>query len=280
MITETGKNLIFLISQPRSGSTLLQRVLAGNSLVHTTAEPWLMLPLIYPLRDVGHTADYDAKLAHAALTDFCRGLPKDSYLKSVARAASYLYRQSLPPGKTIFLDKTPRYYHIIPELAWAFPDAKFVFLVRNPLAVLASIIETWSGTDPDELAGFRADLEVAPGLIANAVADNLGVLVDYDTFVTRPEFETKRLCGYLGLRYDELMLDYGSGVAPQGSMGDQVGIPKFNRPVTDSIHKWKVTLKGSAERTLAREYLSRLPGDSYAVLGHCKDYWMGQLNSL
>ncbi|WP_189477523.1 sulfotransferase [Halioglobus pacificus] len=35
--------LIFLISQPRSGSTLTQRLIATHEEVFTRSEPWLML---------------------------------------------------------------------------------------------------------------------------------------------------------------------------------------------------------------------------------------------
>lgn len=42
-----GKNLIFIVSQPRSGSTLLQRILSAHSQICTTSEPWLALPLLW-----------------------------------------------------------------------------------------------------------------------------------------------------------------------------------------------------------------------------------------
>ena len=38
-----GDNLIFIISQPRSGSTLLQRMLSGHADIKSAAETWLML---------------------------------------------------------------------------------------------------------------------------------------------------------------------------------------------------------------------------------------------
>ena len=44
---------------------------------------------------------------------------------------------------TYFLDKTPPYAHFLPELAQTFPEAKFIALWRNPLAVVASIVETF-----------------------------------------------------------------------------------------------------------------------------------------
>ena len=42
-----GENLIFIISQPRSGSTLLQRMLSGNKDIKASAETWLMLHPLY-----------------------------------------------------------------------------------------------------------------------------------------------------------------------------------------------------------------------------------------
>ena len=42
---------IFIFSAPRSGSTLLQRVLAAHTQVATASEPWILLPLLSPLYD-------------------------------------------------------------------------------------------------------------------------------------------------------------------------------------------------------------------------------------
>lgn len=39
-----GENLIFLISQPRAGSTMLQKVLGSHPEIHTVSEPWVALP--------------------------------------------------------------------------------------------------------------------------------------------------------------------------------------------------------------------------------------------
>ncbi len=141
-----GGNLIFLISQPRSGSTLLQRVLAGHPEVMTVAEPWLMLHPFYALKHDGHTAEYDAALAREGLDDFLAQVEggEDAYLEAVRGFAGSLYARALASGgKRVFLDKTPRYHHILPELRRVFPQARFVFLLRNPLAVLASTLDAW-----------------------------------------------------------------------------------------------------------------------------------------
>ena len=64
---ETG--LIFLISQPRSGSTMLQKILGANKDVHTVSEPWIALHLLYMLRERGVTAEYGHALARAAVAE-------------------------------------------------------------------------------------------------------------------------------------------------------------------------------------------------------------------
>ena len=55
--------------------------------------------------------------------------------------------------KRYFLDQTPQYHLIIPELLRVFPAASYVILFRNPLAVLVSMIAAWV---PDDFSGCRA----------------------------------------------------------------------------------------------------------------------------
>jgi hypothetical protein len=38
---------LFLLSLPRSGSTLAQRILAAHGGIATTSEPWILLPYLY-----------------------------------------------------------------------------------------------------------------------------------------------------------------------------------------------------------------------------------------
>lgn len=62
---------IFIISLPRSGSTLLQNILSNNSEISTTSEPWILIPLIS-----FYKGDYKSKtnphLAKEAVSDFLK----------------------------------------------------------------------------------------------------------------------------------------------------------------------------------------------------------------
>jgi hypothetical protein len=126
-----GENLIFLVSLPRSGSTLLQRILANHPDVHRTTEPWVMLHPLYALKQQGISAEYESDLARRALGEFLDATPggEETYVDALRAMASVLYGSALQPtGKQFFLDKTPRYFYILPELLRVFPKARFVLL--------------------------------------------------------------------------------------------------------------------------------------------------------
>ena len=71
----SSPEIIFIISQPRSGSTLLQRILGSHKEIYTTSEPWLMLSPIYAARKSGVQAEYDHQLSRCALKEYLTVLP-------------------------------------------------------------------------------------------------------------------------------------------------------------------------------------------------------------
>ncbi len=265
-----GENIIFIISQPRAGSTLLQRILAGHPDIHTAAEPWIMLHPLYALKHSGYTAEYNEQWAQWALEDFCETLTggEDTYISAVRSFALTLYGDCLSrSGKRFFLDKTPRYYLIIPELYRVFPKARYIYLLRNPLAVLSSILHDWIKTDWQKLALYRTDLLSAPQLLIDGI--NLtgpqSAVIRYENLVTRPEDEVKRLCSCLGISFDPGILQYTGNPAPAGRMGDDVGIHKHTRPDADNQHKWRKNIALYPRSAIAHQYLDflgeRLTGD-------------------
>lgn len=86
-----GQNLIFLISQPRSGSTLTQRILGSHPDIHTLAEPWLMLHPSYGMKSVGYDAEYNADWARTIVQQFLQKLPtgEKTYYEGLRRMYTY-----------------------------------------------------------------------------------------------------------------------------------------------------------------------------------------------
>ncbi len=269
----TGKNLIFIISQPRSGSTLLQRVLAGHPEIQTSAETWLMLHPVYGLRKSGIETEYGAAFAAQGVTEFIDNYASNPkiYNEAIRAWAKTIYEDALAKeGKHYFLDKTPRYFFIIPELYRLFPDAKFIFLIRNPMAVLASELSTYVKGNWPILGIFQPDLLLAPRLIIEGI-EHLGknaITIHYEQFVSQPDKNIARLCEQLDITYHDTMLDYSRTPAPKGKMNDPVGIHQHSRPSTTSIDKWKRLSEDAQSRHFALSYLESLGPDIIEKLGY------------
>lgn len=273
MTAFTSENLIFLVSQPRSGSTMLQHILAGQPQIHTTAEPWIMLHPIYALRSQGYEAEYDAQLAQEALQDFYGALPggQEQYEEAIRQMALYLYGAAAQQaGKRLFLDKTPRYYLILSDLARILPQAKFILLFRNPLAVLNSLLNSSVKGRWVLLARYKNDLLLAPELLLKA-ADALqerAYVVHYEELVTEPQKEVTALCSWLGLTYQPQMLDYGRNPPLQGAMGDPAASQKYALPSTERLDNWLDLAKDPQTRHFAQSYLQALGPDLVGRLGY------------
>ncbi len=268
-----GEDLIFIISQPRSGSTLLQRVLAGHPDIQTSAETWLMLHPIYGFGRGGIRTEYDHGSAAHGIREFLQFYTdgEQVYTSAIRAWARELYGNALRKGgKQLFLDKTPRYYFIVPELYRVFPRARFIFLLRNPLAVLASELKTYVKDDWNKLSSFDADLRKAPGLILAGIKTlgDKATVIRYEEFVSDPERNITALCQSLGLSFHESMLDYGKTEAPRGKMNDPVGIHRHTRPSTESLDKWKSLAADRQARHLALAYLRDLGEDTLAQFGY------------
>lgn len=268
--------LIYLVSQPRAGSTLLQRVLSGHTDIHTLAEPWVMLHPVYALKKEGVHAAYNAMLAHDALDDFMEALPngRKDYVKAIRAMASSLYRSALATHEArYFLDKTPRYYNILPELDEVFPDARIIVLLRNPLAILSSVLKTWVGKNWQRLQLHREDLLRAPALLVEGLKklNDRAIVVRYEAFVASPEASLVKLCTALEIPFEAHMLDYSLSKPPQGRMGDPVGVKSHSRPVKDSLEKWKETFSYPTYRLLAEIMLTLVGRDVVERMGYNYD---------
>jgi hypothetical protein len=268
-----GEDLIFIVSQPRSGSTLLQRVLSGHPDVQSSAETWLMLHPMYGLRDRGIQTEYSSKWARAGTREFLSYYTDgpDLYDDAIRAWAKVIYGNALQrSGKRVFLDKTPRYYFIVPDLLRVFPNARFIFLIRNPMAVLASELSTYIKGNWRTLSDFRVDLVDAPALILDGIerAGRRAIRVQYESFVADPEGQLESLCGHLGISHHPEMLEYSRTPPPKGRMADPVGIHRHTRPSTDSLERWKEMSGDPQARHFLQAYLQALGPETIERMGY------------
>lgn len=242
----TDANLIFIISQPRSGSTMLQAVISNNGEVASSSEPWLLLHFLSYTRKDLLEAKYNQDWAAEAYKDYIKKIGEANFSEDLKNFLVKQYGRNFKPDTKYFLDKTPRYYEILDEMIAIFPNAKFIILKRNPKDVFRSIVKTWSSLgkfDFGFLLKFRRDLLLAPFKlhqfsIKHAEKANVKT-IHFEEFIENSEENFRKLFQWLGITFKEEMLDYSSNNQIVGLMGDPIGVKKFNRPTKKQDQKEK-----------------------------------------
>lgn len=190
----------FLLGVPRSGTTLLSVLLDQHPSIHSPPEPWLLLGLD-ALGQVPCEHFADPPLVADAIDEFLGG-GRANFLKE---AALPIYQQALrQSGKSVFIDKTPRYYHVLDLVKSFIPDSKIILLLRNPLDVAASFKTSWAVDLPDLIAErsdspFLFDYILGFNQLLEFSESNPVLKVYYENLVTNPNRQMQRIFEYLGL---------------------------------------------------------------------------------
>jgi len=266
-------NLLFIISQPRSGSTLLQSILSNNSRVATTSEPWLLLPFLSLYKPALCHASYDYQLMSAAVHEYAhKNIGEEKFASQVTEFLLSLYAPLVKEEVQYVLDKTPRYYEISDLIVRFFPNAKIIILKRNPLDVLYSILNTWHIDSLDKLLSYRNDLLLAPQMMQDFLVKNKNnpnvYSIQYEEMVSQPAVIFKHVYEWLALPYTENVLSYGQNNKWQGQFGDQVGIKKRTTPEASSMGLWREIVKIPFWNNVFRGYSAYLGHEFLADYGN------------
>ena len=250
MIGEQGRNLVFIFSLPRSGSTLLSTILGNHSSVSCQPEPWLLLRLLEVYGDPSPGKIFDDRLASLAVREF---LTEAEFVVAARRFALQAYEAVLArTGGSVIVDKTPRYYHILHFIDELFPEARKIWLRRNPLDIASSYKTTWA---------INADSLFGDNLVPHSFDFLLGLpslaaffeskspykyAIRYEDLVAAPEKEVRKLAEFCGLDFEPSMLDIcptARGLQPliKSELGDRK-IRTIKGILHDSVGAWKYNL--------------------------------------
>lgn len=275
--------IIFLFSLPRSGSTLVQRILASHDEITTTSETWILFPFLYGFKNHGIYAEYNHDLLYAALDDFCKKLPngKDDYLEEIVKCTTRLYAKASGQKELYFLDKTPRYHLIVNDIIPMFPEAKFIFLWRNPLSIIASIVNTWLGGKWN-ISNYRVDLfKGLPNLVsAYQNYSNRVCAMRFEDFVSDPETECRKIFDYLDLSFDSKTLKQFSKIQLSGLMGDPTRIKQYDTISKQPLEKWPRTFANPIRKKWGKNYLRCIGEKRLKVMGYDFERLINQLHAI
>ncbi len=277
------ERLIFVISPPRAGSTLMQRMLGAHAGIFTHPEPHLITPIAH-LGIYGNVdkAPYDHINAAEAMRAFVDALPNQEadYLDALRCYTDTLYGRMLSTGQgELFLDKTPAYALVLPFLQKLYPEAKYILLTRHPLGVFSSYANSFFNGDWKRAHDFNPVLERYVPAMARFIRERPVPLcqVAYEDLVQDPVGQLERVFAFLGLENDPDAVNYGKAGPAKEGMGDPISVQQHDRPVVDYVDKWAAELHDDdGKLELAKEMIARIDPDDLATWGWPLDkLWLG-----
>ncbi len=203
-VSTTAPTPIFIVGMPRSGTTLLEQILARHPHVQDAGELRDMLCQLRWVCDrVGGPHLDEALCVAAEQADM--GLLGRRYLEKTAWRAN---------GRAFFTDKMPANFLLVDHIARALPQARILHMVRDPMEVCFSnlkelFVDAYPHTyDQREMAAHFIRYR---GLMRHWHSRHPGRILDipYEDLVRAPEAAARRVLDFCGLAWDPDVLAMG-----------------------------------------------------------------------
>ncbi|MGL5059727.1 MAG: sulfotransferase [Microcoleus sp.] len=205
---------IFLVGCPRSGTTILQSLLAAHPEVMSFPESKFFHYLLY---------DKFAENLPSRLEVFFKDEIKrpeflqnfDSSQNNEAKTSWFvgvLDSWAAEQNKSIWLEKTPEHIYFIPDIERFLPDVKFIHILRNGMDAIASMYEAtrsfhdlWGGVWDLNHCIDRWQYAM---LTSHKYVDRSNhILVKYEQLLDDKVKVLRELCKFIGIEYAPAMLD-------------------------------------------------------------------------
>lgn len=226
---------IFIVGLPRSGTTLIDRILSSHSEMISAGERTEFAASFHEQLGGGGTDIVDANmLLKAPGTDML--------------AIGDLYRdriEAILDGDERFTDKMPINVMFAPAILAAIPTARIVCLRRHPADSVLSIyrqlfelsaIHYRYAYDLESLANYVVAFNELVDVYVRALPSSRFTVMDYERLVDQPENEIRRLLAHCGLPFEQDCLDFQNNAAPVAT----ASVAQVRKPIYKSaIGRWK-----------------------------------------
>lgn len=200
---DTSIHPLFIVGMPRSGTSLVEQILASHSQVYGAGELDTMSKHIYPI--LSNLSDQIVSPDNSEISQNDIIAVRDGYLEALA---------ALNVSERIITDKLPLNFLFIGFILSAFPEAKIIHVNRDPRATCWSIYRHYFSGKGN---GYAYDL----GTLAEFYRLYIDLMafwrerfpysiydLKYEKLTENQEQETHRLLQFCDLQWEEQCLDF------------------------------------------------------------------------
>jgi Flp pilus assembly protein TadD len=223
---------IFVLGMPRSGTTLVEQMLAGHSKVEAGGELTVMVEIAKHLGEIWGTRGEASP-------------GTDDQVKADLRHAAAVYThetQGLQGRRPHFTDKLPGNFLFIGLIHIMFPEARFIHCRRDPVDTCLSCYQRLFSSDVPysyDLAELGHYYQLYQRLMSHwhaVMPPGLILDVDYEAMVEEPEQGLRRIFSFCGLEFEPGCLNFQDvrrTVSTASAVQVRQGLYKT------SVHRWK-----------------------------------------
>ena len=192
------------------------------------------------------------------------GSPRRDYRAPYVAAMNALAKRD---GKVRWGEKTPKNLFYVDVLSEMFPEARFVYLVRDPRAVVNSMnaIKYYSKDATINACNWRQSATDGYALLCSEVPEAQRMVVRYEDLVANPELTMRALCRFLGEEYEPGILAFYERT--ESNMPKTIRSPLLKAPITENnAEKWRSVVP---PEQIAR--IESVCGDAMRTFGYERD---------
>ncbi|TYB30566.1 MAG: sulfotransferase [Candidatus Mcinerneyibacterium aminivorans] len=275
-------NPFFIIGSGRSGNTLLRAMLCNNKLISIPPEsyvlgdmgrkfkrfnylPWKELVEIIIGELESHSQFYTWGVNfHDAYYKLLNIPTKQKTLDKIIDEIYLTYSKKYFPEAKIWGDKTPQNVFSLDMINKIFPNAKYIHIIRDGRDVVNSYLKIKRYDNVEKACNRWLNSIELVNKFKKKKSNSNFIELKYEKLVKNPEIEIKRVCNFLNISYDEIMLKPYLNKEKLGDVDKLEHHYGLNRQInSDSIGKWKEGLNKKE-----KEICTKLLNEELKKLGY------------
>ena len=220
---------------PRSGTTLLQSLLAAHPEITSFPESHIFKDLVVHHKPGawiwGNVLGLVKPRGVARFNSFLQAIDQEQLRSCLPKNAVFVRQYALAfieildivteqQGRSIWIEKTPQHLHCVDYIEKVIPEVKFIHIIRNGADVVASQYD--AATKNPEVWKGRQSIDNCVDLWIKDVQTNLKhlhksnhILVKYEQLVKDAQSVLEEICKFLEIPFTDIMLQQYTKTAEQ-----------------------------------------------------------------